>query len=60
MSDNTFLAIILSVLMLFIFAREACQNHEEGLIVREIEKTKQLHIQARMDSIKTITINKQL
>lgn len=60
MHSNTAEAIIASVLIMTIGGCFGHSYHEMQLTQREEEKTKQLQIQARMDSIKAMTINKQL
>lgn len=51
------IALILSILILTIGGCEMFSRHKEGLTIREKEKTKQVEMQTRIDSMKVINNN---
>lgn len=52
MNDNKAIAVILSVLFLCLGGCCTMREYQQGLTNREMEKTKQMQIQSRIDSMK--------
>lgn len=57
MNDNTSIAIVLSIFFLSVAGWCTMDNYQVELTRREMEKTKQIQIQARIDSMQVVTSN---
>lgn len=55
MSENTSLAIVFSILILTVGSCLMLEPHDAELTKREKERTKQIQIQAQIDSLKIVT-----